>query len=76
MASFSHAQDKLIGALIGLARPTDGNEHLISPTSTTAIAAGLKALSSGETGACALGLKARARITMMARNKTTMPKMI
>ena len=50
MASFSHAQDKLIGALIGLARPTDGNEHLISPTSTAAIAAGLKALSSGETG--------------------------
>ena len=50
MASFSHAQDKLIGALIGLARPTDGNEHLISPSSTAAIVAGLQALSSGETG--------------------------
>lgn len=30
-------QDKLTGALIGLARVTDGNEHLISPSSTAVI---------------------------------------
>ena len=30
--------DRVIGALIGLARATDGNEHLISPESTATIA--------------------------------------
>lgn len=30
-------QDKLIGALIGLARATDGNEHLISDSSTRVV---------------------------------------
>lgn len=31
-------QDQMIGALIGLARATDGNEHLISETSTALVA--------------------------------------
>lgn len=30
-------QDKLIGALVGLARATDGNEHLITPSSTAVV---------------------------------------
>lgn len=34
-------QDKLTGALIGLARATDGNEHLISDTSSAVILEGL-----------------------------------
>lgn len=33
--------DRLVGALIGLARPTDGNEHLITASSTTVILEGL-----------------------------------
>lgn len=36
-------QDKLTGALIGLARATDGNEHLISQSSTNVIVEGLAA---------------------------------
>lgn len=39
---------KLIGELIGLARATEGNEHLISEASTAVIRASLKAKSSGE----------------------------
>jgi len=38
--------EKLIGALIGLARATDGNDHLITTESTSAIVAGLTADSS------------------------------
>ena len=34
-------QDKLTGALIGLARATDGSEHLISASSTEAVVEGL-----------------------------------
>ena len=34
-------QDKLTGSLIGLARATDGNEHLISASSTAVIVEGL-----------------------------------
>ena len=34
-------QDKLTGALIGLARTTDGNEHLIRPSSTAVVVEGL-----------------------------------
>lgn len=30
-------QEKLIGELIGLARATDGNEHLITPSSTSVV---------------------------------------
>lgn len=33
--------DSLVGALVGLARPTDGNEHLISASSTAVILEGL-----------------------------------
>lgn len=40
-------QDRLTGALIGLARATDGNEHLISPSSTAVIAACLPATRPG-----------------------------
>lgn len=40
-------QDQLAGALIGLARPTDGNAHLISPSATAALIDGLAALRSG-----------------------------
>ena len=36
-------RDKLIGALIGLARATDGNEHLISESSTAVIVESLLA---------------------------------
>ena len=36
-ADTAQLQDKLTGALIGLARATDGNEHLISPSSTAVI---------------------------------------
>ena len=39
-------QDRLIGSLIGLARATDGNEHLISDSSTAVI---LEALSASNT---------------------------
>ncbi len=34
-------QDKLTGALIGLARATDGNEHLINPSATSVVIASL-----------------------------------
>lgn len=37
-------RDKLTGALIGLARATDGNEHLISQSSTAVIADALEVL--------------------------------
>lgn len=37
-------QDKLTGALIGIARATDGSEHLISPGSTAVIRDALCAL--------------------------------
>lgn len=37
-------QDRLTGALIGLARATDGNEHLISPSSTAVIVNSLSAM--------------------------------
>ena len=37
-------QDKLIGALIGLARATDGNAHLISESATAVVIQGLNAL--------------------------------
>lgn len=37
----SEIQNRLIGALIGLARATDGNEHLISDASTGVIREGL-----------------------------------
>ena len=40
-------QDKLTGTLIGLARATDGNEHLISDTSTAVILEGLAATRTG-----------------------------
>lgn len=36
-------QEKLLGALIGLARATDGNEHLITPSSTAVLVDGLLA---------------------------------
>lgn len=36
-ADTARLQDKLTGALIGLARSTDGNEHLISPSTTAVI---------------------------------------
>lgn len=45
----SRQTDKLIGALIGIARATDGNEHLISPSSTAVIVESLAALAA-ETG--------------------------
>lgn len=35
--------DRLTGALIGLARATDGNEHLINPSATAAVLEGLAA---------------------------------
>lgn len=38
------SQDKLIGALIGLARATDGNEHLISDSSTSVVVESLFAM--------------------------------
>ena len=38
-----HNQKKLIGALIGLARATDGNEHLITSSATAVVLAGLRA---------------------------------
>lgn len=41
-------QRKLIGALVGLARATDGNEHLITPDSTAVVLACLNAKPSGE----------------------------
>lgn len=37
-------QDRLTGALIGLARATDGNEHLIRPSSTAVIVNCLSAM--------------------------------
>ena len=37
-------QDQMIGALIGLARATDGNEHLISEASTALVAECLAAV--------------------------------
>jgi len=40
----SDLQNKLTGALIGLARATDGNEHLISDSSTAVILESLAAL--------------------------------
>ena len=45
---FSPAGDQLLGKLIGLARPTDGNEHLITPESTCVIVEGLLAIRSGQ----------------------------
>lgn len=36
-------RDKLMGCLVGLARATDGNEHLISPSSTDVIVKSLSA---------------------------------
>lgn len=36
-------QDKLTGALIGLARVTDGNDHLINPSATAILVEGLVA---------------------------------
>lgn len=41
-------QDKLTGALIGLARATDGNEHLISSASTAVIVKSLSAMLTGD----------------------------
>ena len=40
-ADTAEIQDQLTGALIGLARATDGNEHLISQSSTAVIVEGL-----------------------------------
>ena len=40
-ADTAQLQDQLTGALIGLARATDGNEHLISQSSTAVIVEGL-----------------------------------
>ena len=40
-ADTAELQDKLTGALIGLARATDGNEHLISERSTAVVIEGL-----------------------------------
>ena len=42
-ADTAQLQDALTGALIGLARATDGNEHLISATATTVIVESLLA---------------------------------
>ena len=36
-ADTAELQDKLTGALIGLARATDGNEHLINPSATAVV---------------------------------------
>ncbi len=41
-------QCRLIGALVGLARATDGNEHLITPDSTAVVLDSLAANPSGE----------------------------
>lgn len=43
-----HLQNRLIGALIGLARATDGNEHLITDESTSVILDSLAAKPSCE----------------------------
>ena len=40
-ADTAQIQDQLTGALIGLARATDGNEHLISESSTAVVVEGL-----------------------------------
>lgn len=40
-------RDRVIGALIGLARATDGNEHLISASATAAVLEGLAATKTG-----------------------------
>ena len=42
-------QEKLLGALIGIARATEGSEHLISPSSTEVLIDGL--LATGNTAA-------------------------
>lgn len=41
-------QNQLIGALIGLARATDGSEHLITPESTAVVAECLAAVSADD----------------------------
>lgn len=47
MCCYQKEKDKLTGALIGLARVTDGNEHLISEASTAVIVEGLYATHPG-----------------------------
>ena len=49
---------KLLGALIGLARVTDGNEHLISASSTGVLRQGLLAAASENREEMALALEA------------------
>lgn len=58
-------RDRLTGALIGLARATDGNEHLISDASTRVIVESLAALGSGDDAALE---KLLARVTEEKRN--------
>ena len=40
-ADTAELQDKLTGALIGLARPTEGNEHVVSDSTAAVIVEGL-----------------------------------
>lgn len=46
MCDKTKLQEKLVSALIGLARATDGNEHLINPSATAVIIEGLTATGS------------------------------
>jgi len=43
-------REKLIGELIGLARATEGNEHMLTPTTAAAVVEGLAAALPG--GCC------------------------
>lgn len=54
-----YLREKLIGALIGLARATDGNEHLISASSTEVVVEALDAVRSGADEETMLRLLAR-----------------
>lgn len=45
---FEDGWARLLGALIGLARATDGNEHLISPSSTSVMIESLAAVHAGD----------------------------
>lgn len=56
------AQDRLVGALIGLSRAVDNNEHLITPDANAALLRALTAATSAECEAALTALQQQKRL--------------
>ena len=56
------AQDRLVGALIGLSRAVDNNEHLITPDTNAALLRALTAATSAECEAALTALQQQKRL--------------